>query len=141
VFGDGELLATAIANLLTNAVNYSDGHTHVGIGARRVGDTVEVAVTDQGQGIPVAEQARIFERFYRVDAARSRATGGTGLGLAIVKHICANHGGDVSVWSREGRGSTFTIRLPAAGNESAVDESADDPVPGPVDVIRGKATP
>ena len=71
-------------------------------------------VTDQGQGIPEAEQGRIFERFYRVDAARSRATGGTGLGLAIVKHICANHGGEVTVWSEEGRGSTFTMRLPAA---------------------------
>ena len=71
-------------------------------------------VSDQGQGIPKAEQGRIFERFYRVDAARSRATGGTGLGLAIVKHICANHGGEVTVWSEEGRGSTFTMRLPAA---------------------------
>jgi two-component system sensor histidine kinase SenX3 len=75
---------------------------------------VEIAVADQGQGIPESEQARIFERFYRVDAARSRATGGTGLGLAIVKHICANHGGDVTVWSEPGHGSTFTIRLPAA---------------------------
>jgi two-component system, OmpR family, sensor histidine kinase SenX3 len=71
-------------------------------------------VSDQGQGISQDEQQRIFERFYRVDDARSRATGGTGLGLAIVKHICANHGGDVTVWSEEGRGSTFTIRLPAA---------------------------
>ncbi|MGL5817308.1 MAG: sensor histidine kinase [Phycicoccus sp.] len=141
VFGDAELLATAVANLLANAVNYSDERTHVGIGARRVGDTVEVAVTDQGQGIPVAEQGRIFERFYRIDAARSRATGGTGLGLAIVKHICANHGGDVSVWSREGRGSTFTMRLPAAGDQSAVDESADDPAPGSVAVIRGESRP
>ncbi|MGL4177407.1 MAG: sensor histidine kinase [Dermatophilaceae bacterium] len=141
VFGDAELLTTAVANLLANAVNYSDERTHVGIGARRVGDTVEVAVTDQGQGIPVAEQARIFERFYRIDAARSRATGGTGLGLAIVKHICANHGGDVSVWSREGRGSTFTIRLPAAGDRSAADESADDPAAGSVAVIRGESRP
>ncbi|MGL5927913.1 MAG: sensor histidine kinase [Dermatophilaceae bacterium] len=141
VFGDAELLATAVANLLANAVNYSDERTHVGIGARRVGDTVEVAVTDQGRGIPVAEQGRIFERFYRIDAARSRATGGTGLGLAIVKHICANHGGDVSVWSREGRGSTFTIRLPAAGDQSAVDESADDSTTGSVAVIRGESRP
>ena len=73
-------------------------------------------VTDQGLGIPEAEQERIFERFYRVDAARSRATGGTGLGLAIVKHVCANHGGEVTVWSQEGRGSTFTMRLPAAAD-------------------------
>ena len=116
VFGDAELLTTAIANLVTNAVNYSGSGTHVGIGARRVGDSIEVSVTDQGEGIPAAEQERIFERFYRVDAARSRATGGTGLGLAIVKHVCANHGGRVSVWSQEGRGSTFTMTLPAAAD-------------------------
>jgi len=114
VFGDAELLTTAIRNLVGNAVNYSGGGTRVAIGVRCVDDLVEVDVSDQGQGIPHAEQARIFERFYRVDAARSRATGGTGLGLAIVKHICANHGGDVTVWSEEGRGSTFTMRLPAA---------------------------
>ena len=77
------------------------------------GDVVELAVTDQGHGIAAADQQRIFERFYRVDAARSRATGGTGLGLSIVKHVAANHGGDVSVWSEPGRGSTFTLRLPA----------------------------
>ena len=73
-------------------------------------------MTDQGIGIADAEQDRIFERFYRVDPARSRATGGTGLGLAIVKHVCANHGGEVTVWSQEGQGSTFTLRLPDAGN-------------------------
>jgi two-component system sensor histidine kinase SenX3 len=114
VFGDAELLTTAIRNLVGNAVAYSSGGTRVAVGVRCVDDLVEVDVSDQGQGIPHAEQARIFERFYRVDAARSRATGGTGLGLAIVKHICANHGGDVTVWSEEGRGSTFTMRLPAA---------------------------
>jgi len=122
VFGDAELLTTAVANLVTNAVNYSESGTRVGIGARRVGDAVEVTVTDQGQGIPPAEQERIFERFYRVDAARSRATGGTGLGLAIVKHVCANHGGRVSVWSQEGRGSTFTMTLPAAADRPAAAE-------------------
>ena len=116
VFGDAELLVTAVANLVTNAVNYSDSGTRVGIGARRAGDTVEVAVSDQGVGIPAADLERIFERFYRVDAARSRATGGTGLGLAIVKHVCNNHGGEVSVWSQEGRGSTFTMTLPAAAD-------------------------
>ncbi len=130
VFGDPDLLTTAVANLLSNAVNYSDAETRVGVGGRRVGEVVEVSVTDQGQGIPPADQERIFERFYRVDAARSRATGGTGLGLAIVKHICANHGGDVTVWSEEGRGSTFTMRLPAAADRSA-DASTADPVPGP----------
>jgi two-component system sensor histidine kinase SenX3 len=114
VFGNEALLVTAVRNLIGNAVAYSEQGTRVAIGARRVGDVVEVSVTDQGHGIPESEQDRIFERFYRVDAARSRVTGGTGLGLAIVKHICANHGGDVTVWSEPDRGSTFTMRLPAA---------------------------
>lgn len=114
VLGDHDLLVTAVRNLVGNAIAYSDPDTRVGVGARLVGDTVEIAVTDQGPGIPLEEQGRIFERFYRMDAARSRATGGTGLGLSIVKHICANHGGEVSVWSEAGHGSTFTIRLPAA---------------------------
>ena len=121
VFGDSELLATAVANLVSNAVNYSEEGTRVAVAGRRVGDTVEITVSDQGQGIPESEQSRIFERFYRIDAARSRATGGTGLGLAIVKHVCATHGGDVSVWSEEGHGSTFTMRLPAAAVRTAAD--------------------
>ena len=93
-----------------------------------VDDLVEITVTDQGQGIPASEQERIFERFYRVDAARSRTRGGTGLGLAIVKHICANHGGDVAVWSEPGRGSTFTMRLPVAA--PADDDHAAEPDAG-----------
>ncbi|WP_091758418.1 sensor histidine kinase [Pedococcus cremeus] len=125
VFGDEELLVTAVRNLVGNAIAYSDAGTKVAVGVRRAGDTVEVSVADQGHGIPEEEQSRIFERFYRVDTARSRATGGTGLGLAIVKHICANHGGDVTVWSREGRGSTFTMRLPAAADHSG--EAGDQP--------------
>jgi two-component system sensor histidine kinase SenX3 len=79
------------------------------------GDHVEIAVTDQGIGISDKDKERIFERFYRVDPARSRQTGGTGLGLAIVKHVAASHGGEVTVWSSEGQGSTFTLRLPEAG--------------------------
>lgn len=114
VRGDQDMLVTAVRNLVGNAISYSDAGTAVGVGARLHGDTIEIAVTDQGPGIPEPEQARIFERFYRMDAARSRATGGTGLGLSIVKHICANHGGDVRVWSDGSQGSTFTIRLPAA---------------------------
>jgi len=114
VFGDAELLTTAIRNLVANAINYSASGTRVAISVRRLERLVEIVVADQGRGIPESEQARIFERFYRVDAARSRETGGTGLGLAIVKHICANHGGEVTVWSEQGHGSTFTIRLPAA---------------------------
>ena len=114
VWGDRELLVTAVRNLVVNAVAYSPPDTHIAVRARTLGDgTREVTVTDQGKGISAADQGRIFERFYRVDAARSRATGGTGLGLSIVKHVCANHGGTVSVWSEVGRGSTFTIQLPA----------------------------
>jgi two-component system sensor histidine kinase SenX3 len=114
VFGDADLLATAIRNLIGNAINYSMPGARVAVSVRSLDQLVEIAVADQGQGIPESEQARIFERFYRVDAARSRATGGTGLGLAIVKHICANHGGEVTVWSEPGHGSTFTMRLPEA---------------------------
>lgn len=114
VHGDAELITTAIRNLVTNAINYSDETSPIAVVSRRRGDLVEISVTDQGHGISPADQERVFERFYRVDAARSRATGGTGLGLSIVKHICANLGGDVVVWSQLGQGSTFTIRLPAA---------------------------
>lgn len=113
VYGDHKLITTAIRNLVTNALVYSEAGTRVSVVARRRDDVVEVAVTDQGTGISAEDQERIFERFYRVDAARSRRTGGTGLGLSIVKHICGNHGGDITVWSQEGHGSTFTIRLPA----------------------------
>ncbi|MFD6250666.1 sensor histidine kinase, partial [Streptomyces roseolus] len=119
VWGSRGQLAAALGNLVENAVNYSPARTRVGIAARRVaapgGDLIEIAVTDQGIGIPEKDRERIFERFYRVDPARSRATGGTGLGLAIVKHVAASHGGEVTVWSTEGQGSTFTLRLPEAG--------------------------
>ena len=114
VLGDASLLVTALGNLVDNAVKYSPEDTRVAIGVRSNEATVEISVTDQGIGIPGRDLERIFERFYRVDPARSRATGGTGLGLAIVKHTAAKHGGDVSVWSSEGAGSTFTLRLPAA---------------------------
>jgi two-component system sensor histidine kinase SenX3 len=117
VRGDQTQLAAAVGNLVENAVNYSPEETRVAVTVKRVGDTVEIAVTDQGIGIPERDLERIFERFYRVDPARSRATGGTGLGLSIVKHIAATHGGDVTVWSAEGNGSTFTLRLPAYTEE------------------------
>lgn len=113
ILGDERQLVIALSNLISNAIKYSPAHTNVGIGAKRVDDWIEISVTDQGPGISEQDQIRIFERFYRVDPARSRETGGTGLGLSIVKHICANHGGDCIVWSSQGNGSTFTIRVPA----------------------------
>jgi two-component system sensor histidine kinase SenX3 len=112
VLGQHDLLVTAVRNLVDNAVAYSGEASHVGVGVREAGDLVEIAVVDEGIGIPADEQDRVFERFYRVDPARSRDTGGTGLGLSIVKHVAADHGGDESVWSQPGRGSTFTMRLP-----------------------------
>jgi two-component system sensor histidine kinase SenX3 len=114
VFGDESLLTAAVHNLISNAVRYSPQRSRVGIGTRVHDGVVEVTVTDQGPGIPPEDLERVFERFYRVDPARSRATGGTGLGLAIVKHAVQNHGGDVRAWSKPGSGSTFTIRLPEA---------------------------
>jgi two-component system sensor histidine kinase SenX3 len=114
VFGDAALLVTAVHNLISNAIQYSPDNSRVGIGVSHSDGIVEIAVTDQGVGIPESERDRVFERFFRVDTARSRNTGGTGLGLAIVKHVVQNHGGDVRVWSHPGSGSTFTIRLPEA---------------------------
>ena len=112
VDGDRTLLVTALSNLVENAVAYSHREASVSVSRRRVGDTVEIAVTDRGIGIAPQHQTRVFERFFRVDPARSRATGGTGLGLAIVKHVLANHGGHVRLWSSPGTGSTFTMCLP-----------------------------
>jgi two-component system, OmpR family, sensor histidine kinase SenX3 len=113
VLGDEDLLVTALRNLLENAVAYSPDKTRVDVATRQAGDdAVEISVADQGIGIPQRDLERIFERFYRVDPARSRATGGTGLGLAIVKHVTAAHGGKVTVVSTEGAGSTFTLTLP-----------------------------
>jgi two-component system sensor histidine kinase SenX3 len=113
VLGDEDLLITALRNLLENAVAYSPEKTRVVVSAARDdGHGAQITVADQGIGIPERDLERIFERFYRVDPARSRATGGTGLGLAIVKHVVAAHGGKVTVWSKEGVGSSFTIRLP-----------------------------
>jgi two-component system sensor histidine kinase SenX3 len=114
VVGDRTHLIMAFHNLVENAINYSPDHTRVSVNTTSSGDIVEVVVIDQGVGITEADQGRIFERFYRVDPARSRETGGTGLGLSIVKHVIGNHGGDVSLWSSTGVGSTFTIRLPIA---------------------------
>ncbi|MGH4014142.1 MAG: sensor histidine kinase [Pseudonocardiaceae bacterium] len=113
VDGDATLLITAMSNLVDNAVSYSLPGSPVSVSRRLADGFVEIAVTDRGLGIAPEHQERVFERFFRVDQARSRATGGTGLGLAIVKHVAANHGGDVRLWSRPGTGSTFTLRVPA----------------------------
>ncbi|MEV0603620.1 ATP-binding protein [Streptomyces sp. NPDC050315] len=139
VWGNRSQLAGALGNLVENAVNYSPARTRVGIAGRRVpasgGTMIEIAVTDQGIGISEKDRDRIFERFYRVDPARSRATGGTGLGLAIVKHVAASHGGEVTVWSAEGQGSTFTLRLPEAGAVRDRDAAQrDDPAADPDDL-------
>jgi signal transduction histidine kinase len=112
-------LATAVTNLLANAVAYSPEDTRIAVAARARNGYAEIAVTDSGIGIPRQDRARIFERFYRVDQSRASSTGGTGLGLAIVKHVASNHGGSVSVWSEEGLGSTFTMRIPLAPPEGA----------------------
>ncbi|WP_219859470.1 sensor histidine kinase [Mycobacterium persicum] len=114
VLGDQTLLVTALANLVSNAIAYSPRGSLVSISRRRRGDNVEIAVTDRGIGIALEDQERVFERFFRGDKARSRATGGSGLGLAIVKHVAANHNGSIGVWSKPGTGSTFTLSIPAA---------------------------
>jgi two-component system sensor histidine kinase SenX3 len=118
-YGSDSQLATAVANLVENAIAYSAEETRVQLTTRGDLQHIEIAVTDQGIGIARDELDRIFERFYRADQARSRATGGTGLGLAIVKHIATNHGGRVEVSSTLGGGSTFTLRLPARPTDAA----------------------
>ena len=119
--GDPSQVIMAISNLIENAINYSPEGTRVAIALRINGELAEVSITDQGIGIPEKDLERIFERFYRVDPARSRATGGTGLGLSIVKHVATNHGGDVLVWSVENAGSTFTLRFPITNQLTVVE--------------------
>ncbi|MDO5634231.1 MAG: ATP-binding protein [Micrococcus sp.] len=145
VHGDADQLMTAVRNLVDNAVRYSPEHTTVGVGLSSADGLAQVTVTDQGMGMTAEDQKRVFERFYRVDAARSRQTGGTGLGLSIVKHVVANHGGEVTLWSKPGRGSSFTIRLPLWGGtvdgergEDAADAVVSTPIPaGPSGARRG----
>jgi two-component system, OmpR family, sensor histidine kinase SenX3 len=150
VLGSARQLGVAVGNLVDNAMVYSDPGARVVVAAhvqaRSDDDYVEITVSDNGIGIPAAELDRIFERFYRVDYARSRANGGTGLGLAIVKHIAAIHGGDVSVWSQVGHGSTFTLRIPAHLHEVApavpehaaasTDGQPDQPTPERQEIIQ-----
>jgi two-component system sensor histidine kinase SenX3 len=134
VLGDEDLLVTALRNLLDNAIAYSPDRTRVVVSASREGTrTAQISVADQGIGIPERDLERIFERFYRVDPARSRATGGTGLGLAIVKHVMAAHRGRVTVWSQEGVGSTFTLQMPVVSKSPA---GGGSPAGGPAQSVR-----
>ena len=140
VMGDRMQLVSALQNLVSNAVKYSGDGKNVLVEVQATPELVSILVVDQGIGIAAKDHQRIFERFYRVDRARSRTTGGSGLGLSIVRHVVSNHGGTVSVASEEGRGSTFTVVLPrehaATGNVSAaVDGGADTTV----DVVERQA--
>lgn len=127
IYGNREMLTTAVKNLIENAINYSTSGSQVGIGSKSLGDVAEVSVTDSGAGISPENQARVFERFFRVDQSRSRETGGTGLGLSIVKHVAKIHRGEVKLFSQPGVGSTFTLRIPLA--------KSSDPVTGTIKVI------
>ncbi|CAB4367064.1 MAG: histidine kinase [Actinobacteria bacterium] len=122
VFGDSDQLLMAIHNLIENAINYSPENTNVSISTSSEADIVTISVADQGIGIPESDLERIFERFYRVDPARSRETGGTGLGLSIVKHVAAKHGGEIKVWSSQNVGSTFAFRLPIYQTPGEINE-------------------
>lgn len=131
VYGSDSQVATAVANLVENAIAYSAEETRVTVTTQADDDHVQISVADQGIGIAPNEVDRIFERFYRADQARSRATGGTGLGLAIVKHIATNHGGRVEVSSTLGGGSTFTLRLPASPPDAVL------PLPPSIEIDTG----
>lgn len=122
VWGSHDLLVTAVRNLIDNAIKYSEADSRVTVTATVDDDLVRVAVADAGAGLSADDQIRVFERFYRVDPGRSRNTGGTGLGLSIVKHVAADHGGTVSVWSRLGHGSTFTLVIPQASEDIEVEQ-------------------
>lgn len=123
VMADSELLVRALKNLVENAIRYSPERTTVAIGITKEQERVFIRVVDQGIGIPQQSLDRVFERFYRVDPARSRQTGGSGLGLSIVRHCIQECSGSVSVWSREGEGSTFTVELPVASPADPAQES------------------
>lgn len=132
VLGDRRQLVSAVANLVDNALKYSDPGSTIEIGASRDGDSIFVTVSDHGIGIPTRDIERVFERFYRVDHARSRETGGTGLGLAIVRHVAVNHGAAVEVESRLGEGSTFRLRFPVPGAVGDADDADDSDDSGSV---------
>jgi len=133
--GDRRQLGSALGNLVEDAVKYSEPECSVQIESHGDGGLVEISVRDHGVGIPQRDLNRVFERFYRVDRARSRATGGTGLGLSIVRHVVTNHDGEIVVRSMEGEGSTFLLRLPVGTTPSA--ETPMAPARPPADPIEG----
>ncbi|MFB7876514.1 sensor histidine kinase [Nocardia sp. NPDC056064] len=135
VLGDETLLVTALSNLVENAIAYSPQGSHVSVSRSLRGDHVAMAVTDRGIGIAKEDQERVFERFFRSDKARSRSTGGTGLGLAIVKHVAANHNGEITLWSKLGTGSTFTLRIPAHLETEGDEDAASVPELGTRETI------
>jgi two-component system sensor histidine kinase SenX3 len=130
LIGDRRQLTSALFNLLDNAVKYSDRGSSVDVRVANTDDEISLSVQDHGIGIPAKDLDRIFERFYRVDQARSRETGGTGLGLSIVRHVMRNHGGDAHVMSREGEGSTFTLILPTRLGSDAPAEVSEEEING-----------
>ncbi|MFC7458392.1 sensor histidine kinase [Brachybacterium sp. GCM10030267] len=141
VYGSASMLTTALSNLISNAITYSEPHTRVGVSVRRDGGMIELSVKDQGIGISKENLERVFERFFRVDKARSRDTGGSGLGLAIVKHIATDHGGEVTAWSMPGQGSTFTLRLPEMGRTETITVGGARPAEDPQRSASGAGTP
>jgi two-component system, OmpR family, sensor histidine kinase SenX3 len=134
--GEQALLVTALANLVSNAIAYSPRGSLVSLSRRRRGDNIEISVTDRGIGIDRKDQERVFERFFRADKARSRATGGTGLGLAIVKHVAANHNGSIGLWSQLGTGSTFTLSIPVYEGDYEPSEPAPEREVRPMKPLR-----
>lgn len=119
---DATAVHIALKNLVENAINYSPEHSDVTVDVTQADGHVRIRVIDHGVGIPQPLQGRIFERFYRVDPARSRLTGGTGLGLSIANHHIRANGGTIDVWSKPGEGSTFTVALPLAGTAGIMDK-------------------
>ncbi|AOW94920.1 two-component sensor histidine kinase [Rhodococcus sp. WMMA185] len=134
VLGDRALLVTALSNLVQNAIAYSTNGAPVSVSRSIRGDNVAISVTDRGEGIAKADQERVFERFFRVDKARARATGGTGLGLSIVKHVAANHNGSIDLWSRPGTGSTFTLQIPVYNKTESTNGKGADALADAIDV-------
>lgn len=131
MWADRRQIVSAVSNLVDNAIKYSDPGGSITIRSRRSDDTVSIEVRDTGRGIPRRDLDRVFERFYRVDSSRDRASGGVGLGLAIVRHVANNHGGAVEVTSVEGEGSVFTLSLPASFADDDPPASPQAPHPGP----------